>query len=118
MPYSASLPILLTHLEKGGYPDEVMQVIAHRLGVKPGIEYWERLRDSYYRETGEAVRDGLAATLAEIATKAQFDVLVQLVRNEALGDSRISSSATLCAWAESSGMTSSEPWSTIPCWAR
>lgn len=89
MPYSTSLPILLAHLEKGGYPDRVMQVIAHRLGVKPGIEYWDRLRDLYYRETGRAARSGLAAALAKIATKAQFDELVELLHDESLGESRI-----------------------------
>jgi hypothetical protein len=89
MPYSTSLPILLAHLEKGGYPDEIMQVIAHRLGVKPGIEYWDRLRDLYYRQTGEAARDGLAATLAKIATRPQFDELVELLHDESLGDSRV-----------------------------
>lgn len=88
-PHSVSLPILMSHLEKGGYPDRVMQALAHRFSVNQAIEYWGRLRDLYYREAGRAARSGLAAALAKIATKEQFNDLVELLYDESLGESRI-----------------------------
>lgn len=88
-PHSISLPILMAHLEKGGYPDRVMEALARCFGVDQGPAYWDRLRDLYHRETGQAVRDGLAATLAKIAKKAQFDELVELLHDESLGSSRV-----------------------------
>lgn len=88
-PHSISLPILITHLEKGEYPDRVMQAMAYCFGVKSAIDYWDRLRDLYYRETGEATRDGLATSLGKLATKDKFEDLVTLLHDESLGDSRI-----------------------------
>src|SRR5436190_24384014 len=43
MPYPDALPILLKHLEKGGYPDRVMESLGTLLAVPQAAFAWETL---------------------------------------------------------------------------
>src|SRR6266540_6440176 len=47
VPYPDALPVLLEHLQRGGYPDKVMEGLATALAVRPASFAWENLRDLY-----------------------------------------------------------------------
>lgn len=70
-PYPAALPVLMDHLERGGYPEgEAVRASATTLAVKPSVVageaegLWLSSRDA-----GE--EDGVAVALAACATKEQ-----------------------------------------------
>lgn len=88
-PYPAALPVLLRHLERGGYPDRVLEGMARAMAVKPARVYWERLRDLYLRATGRDEKDGLAVALSVSATTGNVDDLVNLLEDDSRGDSRL-----------------------------
>lgn len=89
MAYPGALPVLLEHLELGGYPDRVMEGIARALAVKPAVAYWDRLKACYLSSTGPEERDGVAAALAASATPAQTEDLIDLIGRTQLGVSRV-----------------------------
>ncbi|MDZ7578227.1 MAG: hypothetical protein U0904_08655 [Candidatus Nanopelagicales bacterium] len=89
-PYPDALPVLLEHLERGGYPDRVMESLARALAVKPAAVYWDRLVALYQAQrVGSNAKDGLAVALAVTATQATLGELFDLVDDPANGDSRI-----------------------------
>jgi hypothetical protein len=88
-PYPEALPILLDHLKRGGYPDEVMESLARALAVKPSLVYWDTLRALYLSAKGAGEEEGLAVALSACATGEQFDDLVALLHEESRGESRI-----------------------------
>lgn len=88
-PYPAALPVLLDHLEKGGYPDRVMEGLGRALAVKPAVSYWNRLKITYLAAEGPEAREGIAVALAASATEAHIDDLIQLLSVEERGPSRI-----------------------------
>lgn len=88
-PYPAALPVLMEHLERGGYPDRVLEGVARALAVQPASIYWQRLRDLYRRATGRDVTEGLAVALAAAATAEHLDDLLALLGDESLGSTRI-----------------------------
>jgi hypothetical protein len=88
-PYPVALPILLDHLERGGYPDRVMESLGRALAVKPSVAWWNRLRALYLAARNPGEEDGTAVALAACATKAQLDDLINLVSVEQRGESRI-----------------------------
>jgi hypothetical protein len=53
-PYPQALPILLSHLQRGGYPDSVMESLGSLLAVKQAAFAWDVLRDLYLRARGQA----------------------------------------------------------------
>ena len=88
-PYEAALPVLMEHLERGGYPDRVMESLARAVSTKTASGYWRRLRDLYVRARGLGELEGLAGALAATATAEVFDDLVEVVHYEPAGDSRV-----------------------------
>lgn len=88
-PYPKALPVLLRHLELGGYPDRVMESLGRALAVKPAVAVWSRLRELYMQARGREEEEGLAVALAASATSEQIDGLLDLLRAESRGDSRI-----------------------------
>lgn len=88
-PYPGALPVLLQHLERGGYPERVMESLGRALAVKPSVAWWDRLKALYRgaRDAGE--EDGVAVALAACATKAQLDDLVGFLALTERGESRI-----------------------------
>lgn len=87
--YPEALPVLLKHLEVGGYPDRVMDGLARALAVKPAVVYWDRLKACYLSSPGREQRDGLAVALAANATPAQADDVFELIGRSELGESRV-----------------------------
>lgn len=88
-PYPAALPVLMEHLERGGYPEVVMEGIGRALAVKPSVVYWDRLKDRWLHARDAGEEEGVAVALAACASKRQFDDLVDFMSLEERGDSRI-----------------------------
>lgn len=88
-PYPAALPILLAHLERGGYPDRVMESLGRALAVKPAVAWWDDLKRLYLSARGPGEADGTAVALAACATRAQLDDLIAFLDVAEGGESRI-----------------------------
>jgi hypothetical protein len=79
----------MEHLERGGYPDRVLEGVARALAVEPAAVYWGRLYVLYLRAEGPDATEGLAAALAASATPEHFDDLVALLDETSRGSTRI-----------------------------
>jgi hypothetical protein len=88
-PYPTALPVLLAHLERGGYPDAVMEGLGRALAVKPSAAQWDILSDLYLQARSRGEKEGLAVALAAAATREHFDQLVNLLLDERQGRTRI-----------------------------
>ena len=88
-PYPAALPLLVAHLERGGYPDRVMESLGRALAVKPSVEFWDRLKALYLAPRSPGEEDGAAAALAACATEAKLDDMVGFLSLSERGESRI-----------------------------
>lgn len=88
-PYPAALPVLMDHLERGGYPVRVMESLGRAIAVKPAVVFWDRLKDRWLNARDEGEEDGAAVALAACATPAQLDDLVLFLSVEERGQSRI-----------------------------
>lgn len=88
-PYPDALPILLDHLERGDYPDRVMESLGRALAVKPSVAWWERLKALYVTPRNSGQENGTAVALAACATNAQLDDLIGFLSLDAHGESRI-----------------------------
>lgn len=88
-PYPKALPILLDHLQRGGYPDRVMESLGRALGVGPAASVWETLRQLYLAAQGRGEEEGLAVALAASATSDHLDALIALLDETSRGSTRI-----------------------------
>lgn len=88
-PYPDALQILLEHLQRGGYPDRVMESLARALAVKPAAHAWEILRDLYLKAEGHGEEEGLAVALAASATADHLSALIALLDETSRGSTRI-----------------------------
>lgn len=88
-PYPDALPVLLKHLQQGGYPDRVMEGLASALAVKPAAFAWDTLRELYLKAQGPGEEEGLAVALAESASDSRIDELIALLDEGTRGESRI-----------------------------
>ena len=88
-PYPAALPVLIEHLERGGYPDRVMESLGRALAVKPAVAFWDRLKALYLAPRSPGEEDGTAVALAACATDAHLDDLIEFLSVEQRGPSRI-----------------------------
>jgi len=89
VPYPNALPVLMGHLERGGYPDRVMEGLGRALAVGPASVYWQRLRELYVRARGVDEKDGLAVALAASATVEHLDDLIDILGDGSWGSDRI-----------------------------
>ncbi|NCT92186.1 hypothetical protein GXB85_14675 [Cellulomonas sp. APG4] len=88
-PYPAALPVLLRHLERGGYPDRVMESMGRALAVKPTVTLWDRLKALYLAPRSAGEQEGAAVALAASATDAQIGDLIAFLSMEERGASRV-----------------------------
>lgn len=88
-PYPAALPVLMDHLERGGYPDRVMEGLGRAMGVEPAVTFWDRLKSLYLGSRNAGEEEGTAVALAACAKKEHLDDLVGFLSIEARGESRI-----------------------------
>jgi len=87
--YPTALPVLLAHLERGGYPERVMESLGRALAVKPSVVFWERIKARWLAARDPGEEDGTAVALAACATKAQFEDLLDFLSIDVRGQSRI-----------------------------
>lgn len=87
--YASAIPILLKHLQKGGYPDAIMESLATLLAVRESVSIWSSLRQLYLAASGPREEEALASSLAAAATGEQLDDLVTLLHEPTRGSSRI-----------------------------
>lgn len=87
-PYPNALPILLRHLHRS-YPGRVKEGIARALAVRDARFGWEQLKTLYRGEQDDEARDGLAVALAAIADDELISDVIDLARDQRLGDSRL-----------------------------
>ncbi len=87
-PYPDALEVLLRHLERGGYPDRVMESLGRALAVGPAAFAWKTFRRLYLTAHGRGEEEGLAVALAASATADHVDGLIGLL-DEASGETRI-----------------------------
>lgn len=88
-PYVAALPVLMDHLERGGYPERVMESLGQSLAVKPAVAFWDRLKARWLQARDSGEETGAAVALAACATDAQFDDLASFLTVTERGQSRI-----------------------------
>jgi hypothetical protein len=88
-PYPDALPVLMSHLERGGYPDRVMESLGRALAVKPSVAWWDEIKALYLGSRSSGEEDGTAVALAACATKAQIEDLISFLSHEERGESRI-----------------------------
>lgn len=88
-PYPAALPVLMKHLERGGYPERVMESLGSALAVGPSVAFWDRLKVRWLGARNSGEETGTAVALAACATKAQLDDLIEFLSVEERGQSRI-----------------------------
>lgn len=88
VPYPAALPVLIEHLDKGGYPERVMESLGRALAVKPAVRYWDRLKARYLNARDSGEEDGCAVALAASATRAQLNDLIGFLALDERGTSR------------------------------
>lgn len=89
VPYPDALPVLLKHLELGGYPDRVMESLARALAVGPAAFAWATFRQLYLAAQGRGEEEGLAVALAASATADHLEGLIALLGETSRGDTRI-----------------------------
>lgn len=88
-PYPGALPILLDHVQRGGYPDRVMESLGQALAVEESVSIWETLRQLYLAAQGRGEEEGLAAALAASATADHLEGLITLLDETSRGSTRI-----------------------------
>lgn len=88
-PYPAALPVLIEHLERGGYPDRVMESLGRALAVKPSVAFWDRIKARYSAPRNAGEESGAAVALAACCTSAQLDDLIGFLSLSERGESRI-----------------------------
>lgn len=88
VPYPEALPVLLKHLQIGGYPDRVMDSLARALAVKPAVFAWDQLRELYLKATGRGEQEGLAVALTASATKDHLEALIDLLNDQSRRETR------------------------------
>jgi hypothetical protein len=88
-PYPKALPILLEHLQRGGYLDRVMESLGRALAVKPSVDVWDTLRHLYLAAEGHGEEEGLAVALAASADDDHLDALIALLDETSRGSTRI-----------------------------
>jgi hypothetical protein len=89
VPYPAALPVLLEHLQRGGYPDPVMESLGSALAVEPAVFAWDALRELYLKAGGRGEEEGLAVALAASATGEHLEALIELLNEDSRGETRI-----------------------------
>lgn len=87
-PYPSALPVLMDHMERGGYPERVMESLGRALAVKPSVAFWERLKVRWLEARDPGEEDGAAVALAACATKSELEDLIGFLALEERGQSR------------------------------
>ncbi|MGW9159410.1 hypothetical protein [Microbacterium sp. NPDC055665] len=83
-----ALSILMSHLEREGYPSQIRAAIARALRVRSAEFLWDRITSRFVTSTDPGERTELALTLAAIATTRHAGDLIGFVSSTDLGHDR------------------------------
>ncbi|NLA34776.1 MAG: hypothetical protein GX868_03700 [Actinobacteria bacterium] len=86
--YPNALPVVIEHLERGGYPDEITEALGRALGVRRAAPYWDRLVALYRNPRTAAERTGVVVALTASASAERVEELIAMVQDRSLGTSR------------------------------
>ena len=82
------VPVLLDHFRRE-YRHATREAIARALGRPEARSYWGVLIDLYREEREQHAKEGLAATIAAIATKDLIEDVITLANEQDNGESRV-----------------------------
>ena len=88
-PYPEALPVLMEHLERGGYPARIMEGIGRALSVRDSVVYWDRLIERYLNPRCEGELTGMALALSACMDKAHVEDVIGLLTDDSGGPDRI-----------------------------
>lgn len=83
-----AIPVLLKHLVLD-YPDGILMGIGSGLDDRSVRAWWSDLRELMHNTDRDTVRDRLAATMSNCATREHYDDLLAFIKDNRLGKSRI-----------------------------
>jgi hypothetical protein len=83
------IPVLVKHLEIGGYPDLVTEGLGVLLQTKETAQFWDRLLNIYHKAKREVEKDAAAGALAKAGTKKRVEEFKELLKSHEGGSSRI-----------------------------
>lgn len=88
-PYPKAIPVLMEHLEEGGYPPVIREGIARALAV-PVLdpEDWDILLTCFREESDDQAKFALALALKANAVQDHREQLLELVRDPESGSGR------------------------------
>ena len=88
-PYPQAVPVLLEHLERGGYPEVTIEAIGNALAIKETVVHWDRLSAFYRVAPSEAQANAAAIALSGCATSSRLGDMIEFLDLEDRGESRI-----------------------------
>jgi len=74
-----SLPVLASHVERGGYPDLLVYRMARMFARPEGLPFWNMLANRFATSSGSGEQEGIAFALGTMATTNHFNDLVRLL---------------------------------------
>jgi hypothetical protein len=86
--YDRALPILIEHLRLP-YSDQVATVLGAAVAVPGAQPYWQDLKSLYLTEIRRQPKEQLAYALAVSASEDNVDELIDLLRDDSNGESRV-----------------------------
>lgn len=88
-PYPAALPVLMDHLERGGYPRRVMESLGRALAVKAAAVFWDRIKDRWLNARDPGEEEGAAVALAACVTRETVEDLIELLFMDERSQTRV-----------------------------
>ena len=89
VPYTSAIPVLLKHLGRP-YIDRNREAIARALAVPAAAYAWPILKEEYrLAPFNSGVKNGLAVALSAVVRESVIEELVELVKDQSNGESRV-----------------------------
>lgn len=81
--------ILMTHLMRGTYPSDVLNLLGNTLESGEVREHWDEVKHLFLNASDDEVAAGAAVALSWAARQAHVDDLIEMLGREDRGESRI-----------------------------
>jgi len=88
----AAIPVILEHVKKTTYPDQIREMMLNALGSPVARPYWNEMVEVFEKNTANlspAIRYVAALALVEMADKTVLDDVMRLVKERSLGRDRV-----------------------------
>ncbi|MDR2722368.1 MAG: hypothetical protein LBB54_01385 [Cellulomonadaceae bacterium] len=84
-----TIPVLLKHLQIGGYSDMIMVGLGGLLSSKQVRKYWQILKKIYLESSSEIQESAAASAMYRASSREVLEELMELALDGTKGDSRI-----------------------------